>query len=101
PAWSASRSLHASLSSDTRSQTGSRQQGLARRGFVVLQVGASAVLMVCMSLSARGFARLERVDPGFEPDRALSVQLSLPPARYSTRDAIVRFYDALNDRLRA
>jgi predicted permease len=99
PAWTVARGLRASLGSDTRSLTGSRHQGLVRRGFVALQVGASAVLIVGMSLVAQGFARLERVDPGFNPDRALSVQLSLPPARYSTRDAIVRFYEALSDRL--
>jgi putative ABC transport system permease protein len=72
-----------------------------RRGFVVLQVAASAVLIVCMSLVARGFARLVQVDPGFAPERALSVQLSLPPARYSKSDAIIQFYEALNDRLAA
>jgi putative ABC transport system permease protein len=101
PAWMATRALRASLGSDTRSQTSGRQQGWVRRGFVVVQVAASAILIVCMSLMARGFARLERVDPGFEPDRALSVQLSLPPMRYSTREAIIRFYEALNDQLTA
>jgi putative ABC transport system permease protein len=101
PAWAATRSLQVSLGNDSRSHTGSRHQGRVRRGFVVVQVGASAVLIVCMSLVARGFARLERVDPGFEPERALSVQLSLPPARYSTRDAIIRFHDALRERLTA
>jgi predicted permease len=99
PAWAAARTLNASLGSDTRSHTGNRHQGALRRGFVVLQVAASAILIVCMSLVARGFARLVRVDPGFAPERALSVQLSLPPARYSTREAVIHFYEALNDRL--
>jgi putative ABC transport system permease protein len=101
PAWAASRSLHASLNSETRSHTVTHHQGLVRRGFVMLQVGASAILIVCMSLVARGFARLERVDPGFAPERAMTVQLSLPPTRYATREAIIRFYEALNDRLMA
>jgi putative ABC transport system permease protein len=101
PAWAAARTVHASLGSDTRSHTGSRHQGSLRRGFVVLQVGASVVLIVCMSLVARGFARLVQVDPGFAPERALSVQLSLPPARYSKSDGIIQFYEALNDRLAA
>ena len=101
PAWAASRSLHESLNSDTRSHTGGRDQGLVRRGFVVLQVGASAILIVCMTLVARGFAALERVEPGFAPEHALTVQLSLPATRYSTRDAIIRFYEALDDRLKA
>ena len=99
PAWAASRELRSSLSSDTRSLTGSRRQGFVRRGFVAMQVGASAALIVCMSLVAQGFARLERVHPGFDPDRALSVQLSLPATRYPSREAIARFYEALNERL--
>jgi predicted permease len=54
-----------------------------------------------MTLVARGFSRLERVDPGFEPQHALSVQLSLPPARYATRESIIRFYEALSHELSA
>jgi predicted permease len=54
-----------------------------------------------MGLTARGFARLERVGPGFTPDESLSIQLSLPPTTYADREALVRFSDALLDRLRA
>jgi hypothetical protein len=82
PAWLASQDLQAALGGDTRSLTGNRRQGRARRGFLVVQVAGSAILLVCMSLVARGFQRLEQVDPGFTADHALSVQLSLPPARY-------------------
>jgi len=101
PAWAVSRALHPSMNAETRSHTGDRHQGLVRRGFVALQVGSSAILIVCMILVARGFARLERVDPGFEPRHALSVQLSLLPTRYATREAVMRFYEALSDRLTA
>src|SRR5262249_33730708 len=56
---------------------------------------------VCMGLVARGLARLERVDPGFTADRALTIQLSLPPARYANREEILRLYGALRLRLGA
>jgi predicted permease len=101
PAWAASRDIQAALGADTRSLTGSRHQGFVRRAFVVLQVAGSAVLIVCMSLVARGLGRLEQVDPGFARDHALSVQLSLPPARYPTRETVARFHDALQVRLAA
>ena len=52
-----------------------------------------------MGLTVRGFARLEQVSPGFSPDQTLSLQLSLPPRTYVDREALVRFYEALNDRL--
>lgn len=99
PAWLSSRPLRSSLESRTRSHTGTRSQGIVRRGFIALQLGAAVVLIVCMTLVARGFARLERVDPGFQPARTLSIQLSLPPTRYSTRDSVSGFYKALSGRL--
>ena len=83
----------------TRTMTTGRHQSIVRRAFVALQVAAATVLLIGMGVALRGFARLERVTPGFTPDQALSVQLSLPPARYSTRDAVTRFVDALSDRL--
>jgi predicted permease len=101
PAWSATRDLAASLGSATRSVTGSRSEGGIRRTFVVLQVAGSAVLLVCVGLVARSLARLEAVDPGFTADRTLTVQLSLPPTRYGTREAVAAFYDALAIRLAA
>lgn len=101
PAWLATQDLHEGLGGETRALTGSRRHGRARRTFVVVQVAGSAVLLVCMALVARGFQRLERVDAGFTPGHALSVQLSLPPARYGSRETVTRFYEALNARLSA
>ena len=95
PGWLVSRDLAAALRSTTRAQTSSRRDGLLRRGFVVVQIGGAAILLVCTALVARGLARLERVDPGFTADHALTVQLSLPPARYATREAITAVYEAL------
>ncbi len=101
PGWMAVGSVADSTRRATRTITGSPHEGMLRRGFVMVQIGGAAVLLVCMGLVARGFSRLERVDPGFTPDHALSVQLSLPPARYASRDAIVGLYDGLRVRLEA
>jgi len=89
--------------SDTVSQrfTSGPRTGVIRRAFVGVQIGGAVVLLVGMGLVSRGFARLERVDAGFSPDHALTVQLSLPPARYATRDAILTLYDALRIRMSA
>ena len=95
PAWSATRDLATSLGGTTRSLTSSRRKGLLRRWFVALQIAGSAVLLVCMGLVARSLARIEAVDPGFSADRALTIQLSLPPTRYGTAETVAAFYDAL------
>jgi len=100
PAAFVSRDVAKAVRSMTRTTTAGRRQSIVRRTFVAMQVAAATVLLIGMGVSLRGFVRLERVTPGFTPDQALSVQLSLPPS-YSTRDAVVRFVDALTDRLQA
>jgi putative ABC transport system permease protein len=99
PAAAVARDVANAVRSMTRSSTIGRRQSTVRRTFVAIQVAAATVLLIGMGIALRGFARLERVTPGFTPDQALSVQLSLPPASYSTRDGVVRFVDALSDRL--
>jgi len=99
PAWSVTHDLSTSLASQTRSLTGGPHEGVIRRAFVALQIAGSAVLLVCVALMARSLGRIEAVDPGFTADRALTVQLSLPPGRYGTREAVGAFYDALSAKL--
>ena len=98
PAWSVSRDLREGLVDETRSATGHRQQGRLRRTFVMVQVAGTTVLLIGMVLVTRGFGRLDKVDPGFTRAHVLSVQLSLPGVRYSSREAVGRFYDALAPR---
>jgi len=101
PAWSVTRDLAASIGTSPRSLTANRREGAIRRTFVVLQIAGSAVLLVCVGLVARSLARLEAVAPGFTADRTLTVQLSLPPNRYASREAISAFSDALAARFAA
>jgi predicted permease len=49
--------------------------------------------------TVRSFARLESVDPGFRPFDVVSVQLSLPAARYNSPRALQTFADRLVPRL--
>src|SRR4029453_11546764 len=79
PAAGVPRDVANAARSMTRTITTGRRQAAIRRTFVVLQVAAATVLLIGMGIAIRGFARLERVTPGFAPDQALSVQLSLPP----------------------
>ncbi len=87
--------LHGSI----RTMTAGRGYARLRRTFVGLQVAASAVLLVGMGVTLGGFARLERISPGFTADDALSLQLSLPPQTYRDREALLHFSEALSDRL--
>ncbi len=88
-----------SLADDGRSTTGSAVQGRFRRMFVVLQVAAALTLLVATLLTARSFAQLQSVDPGFDGQHVLSVQLSLPPLKYGKPPEIVTFADKLHSDL--
>ena len=88
PAWFASRKATDSGVMGDRTTTIGRTQNAVQRVFVSAQIASATVLVVGMSLMARGLARLEQVSPGFIPSQALSVQLSLPPGAYGNRDAL-------------
>ena len=63
----------------------------ARAALVVGQIALSAVLLVCAGLLTRTFIALQRVDPGFRTDSALTFRIALPFARYRTPEAVDAF----------
>jgi putative ABC transport system permease protein len=83
PAWKASRAdVSESLKEGGRSSTA----GAARHRFsnflVVSELALAIVLLVGAGLLIKGFWRLSRVDPGFEPEQLVSMRIELPEARY-------------------
>jgi predicted permease len=82
--------------------------GLARRGLrqalVVSEVALAVVLVVGASLLVKSFWKMQRVDPGFVPDRMLVVQIQLPQSRYggyAEGDRVRAFYSDLYGRIAA
>jgi predicted permease len=100
PAWQASRAGLAGLTSGVRVRSDARQSRL-RVALVGVQVALAALLLVAAGLLARSIWRLDAVDPGFDPERLLTVQLDLPRARYPDNAAHRRFYDDLLAQVRA
>lgn len=84
---------------------GGRQQGGAvgrgaRETLIVAEVALSIVLLVGAGLLIRSLQRLEDVDPGFNPDQVVTMEVSLPVARYEEGQQMP-FYQQLEDRIRA
>ena len=83
---------------------GGRQQGAAigrasRELLIVAEVALSVVLLVGAGLFARSLWQLQHVDPGFNAERVLSMEVSLPVARYEEGEQMP-FYQRLEERVR-
>jgi putative ABC transport system permease protein len=82
---------------------GGRQQGAAvgrgaREALIVCEVALSVVLLVGAGLLIRSLQRLEGVNPGFNTEQTVSMEVSLPVARYPEGDQMP-FYQRLEERL--
>ena len=73
----------------------------ARRALVVLQVALTLVLLTSAGLLLNSFIRLLQVDPGFEPQDIVTVDVTLPNERYSEPHRVIGFYDRLIGRIHA
>ncbi len=68
----------------------------ALRGALLIgEVVLALPLVVAASLLTQSFARLQQVDPGFDPAGVTTFRLTLPAARYSSRQQQLAFYDLL------
>ena len=101
PALQLSRPDHNEVLNDAgRGSSGARA---ARTGhaLVVAEIALSLMLLSGAGLLVRSFIRLERVEPGFVPQQAATMQLLLPGSRYPDSAAQVRFYRRLFDGARS
>jgi putative ABC transport system permease protein len=98
PALTASGSnLHESLKEGGRSGSGGRG-ARARSAFVILEVAVALVLLVGAGLLVRSFVRLLAVDPGFDPDRTVTMRVGLPGSRYPHPAQRIQFFQRLFER---
>ena len=84
------------LSSHGRGIAGLSRTGLAN-GLVVGQVALSVVLVVAAGLFVRTFVSLATLDPGFERDRALVVNIDTLPARIEPANRMNIFTEVLRE----
>ena len=102
PAWQATRSLTASRGAgEDRTQSASRGTARLHAGLVVGEMAFAMVLVTGAVLLVASFVRLGSVDPGFDPDRVLTMQMAPPGSRYPSEEDTVRFLDEAMARLRA
>ncbi|HTW47113.1 MAG TPA: ABC transporter permease [Acidobacteriaceae bacterium] len=64
--------------------TGSLRGRAMRSWLVVAEIALSVILLSGASLAVRGFVQLLHVDPGYQPERVLRIDVTLAPKRYPT-----------------
>jgi predicted permease len=84
-----------------RGGTVGRERHRVRNTLVVAQVMMALMLLVGSGLMFRSFLALMAVDPGFEQEGILAVQLSVPPGEISDPAAVADFYRQVRERISA
>lgn len=96
PAWLAARTnVNDALKQGARGATDAGARGRFRAALVVAEVAAAVVLLAAAGLLVRSFEKLARVDPGFRPENATVVRLTVPEKKYATPEQQSAFADAL------
>ena len=82
------------------STTGARRNRL-RNALVVAEVALALVLLVGASLLLKSFARLQNVDPGFNPKNVLTMEVALPLLKYPRGKPVADFFAEATRRVKA
>src|SRR5690349_2225547 len=85
PAFQSSHpDLRSVLSAAGRTAGESTGSSRLRSAFVISQVALSVMLLIGAGLMIKSFAKLLRVDPGFDPQNLLTAEYRLPRNKYPT-----------------
>jgi putative ABC transport system permease protein len=83
------------LRDGTRTVGDGRLTGRVRAAFVAAEFALALPVLVAGALLLGSVARLQRVDPGFEPRGVLAVTVGLPSASYQDPAAVAGFWTRL------
>jgi putative ABC transport system permease protein len=79
--------------------TASLRKHRLRSALIVSEVALSLVLLVGAGLLIRSFAKLNDVDPGFNPDQLLTLGVTLLPNKYPEEEQVATFYSQVLERV--
>ncbi|MEO8361519.1 MAG: ABC transporter permease [Vicinamibacteria bacterium] len=103
PAWGAARSDAAATLKEAggRGTSGGRRTQLLRSGLVVSEIALAVMLLSTAGLLVRSFEALQHESPGFTPQGVVTIQMSLPAAKYDVPEKRVAFTDTALARIRS
>lgn len=89
------------LKAGSRSTTGNRRTRRLRSFFAIAQVSLAVALVIGAALLSKGMWRMLHIADVYQPDKMLTFNVSLPPARYDTPRKQAAWYADSLERLRA
>jgi putative ABC transport system permease protein len=66
---------------------------------IVAQVAVSFLLLIGAGLMLRSFVKLQHVDPGFQPENVLTMDIALDFVKYNTNDKQRAFFETLLEKI--
>src|SRR5258708_19702590 len=66
---------------------------------IVAQVAVSFLLLIGAGLMLRSFVKLQHVDPGFQPENVLTMDIALDFVKYNTNDKQRAFFETLLEKV--
>jgi putative ABC transport system permease protein len=90
-----------SLRDEGRGISAGRTRAEMKNLLVVGQVALSLLLFIGAGLLLHSFVRLLRVDPGFDAENVLTMNVSLPTVKYSKPEQQIAFFDEILRRVSA
>jgi putative ABC transport system permease protein len=102
PALQVSRpNLNECLQRGAKGSTGGSQTSRLRVFLVISQISVSLLLLAGAGLLIKSFLNLRATNPGFDSQRLVTLQLSLPRVRYPELDQQIRAFDAIMEKISA
>ena len=83
-----------------RGLTASRRQVSVRAALVTAQIAFALVLLAGAGLMLRSFQSMRAVDLGFDPERVLTLEVSLPYSSYNEHERVAFFWNEFMGRVR-
>ncbi|HEU4510491.1 MAG TPA: ABC transporter permease [Pyrinomonadaceae bacterium] len=101
PALQFSRTrLNETLKEGNRGTAGRATEKL-RAVLVTVQIALALVLLTAGGLLIRSMWQLQQVNPGFNPEQMLTMQLTLPRAKYAEDEQRSRFFEGVLEQIKA
>lgn len=100
PALQATKSdLNETLKEGGRGNAGGSKQNRLRSLLVISEVAIALVLLIGSGLMIKSFMRLQNVNPGFNPENLITLELQLPQNRYGEKTRQTAFQQQLVQRV--